>query len=929
MGNLILLVAILVLLTVNVLFGMLRGLAKSRIRGICILASAVLAITATLVFKSFINSEQFIEASLPWLRDQGQENIKQLLEISPTLNDIVLKCVSSLAAPLLTLVIFLILMFVSWVVYLVLTLVLGESLRSHNERALFSLPRALIWGAVQGIVTVALVMLPVSAYLDLAPRIMNAVEETEVMDAATEDTVKTVMDDVVGPMNEGPVMTVYRTLGGRAMTCLVTDFEIAGERTHLNEEIDSVAAFACNIVRLTKTEFAEYSSDEAVVIVAIADSFEESVLLPAIAGEIIFGVTDAWLNDEAFLGVEKPVTEGEMGAVTDEFLTALIRILHADARNYPALQSDIRTVAEMVASLANHEIFAKIDDPNALLGALSESGVMKELIVAVGENGSMKILIPQITNMGVRSIALALEVPNDKAAVYHALLEELTESIGYVNRITADKARIKLLSTYLLDIFDDTNLAIPKELDDCIAVAIDRDLMKASIAKKLTTDDVAAFFRVYSAVANGETSFAQIDAKTEYASTVYADMTAKQLANSGAAALAKAMKAISTLEVNDTFDARVKETLLQAFSMTESADSDIANVLCDVKLKSPVKPEEIEALATLSSLDQFKTDFVTLEDLLIDPESVVEKLNSDTIHAEAEAIDSIFASVEDLLAGKEGEDPELIDIAETVGAVLDSLKTGEIYGEEMTAKLFTAVLQSKTVRDAASLTLTTATEMARKATEGDVNYTETFVSIARSVNVLTEMGKNGNEVKQEDLVELVENINPQSAGMLEVYVSAERIEDYGVSSKYSGTSADLLSSTFGYMADNELEDPEAEAAALNRVMDIAISANSHSSGKQLFSDGDREGVLPSATETVDTILASESVTHSLRENILDESGNVIEEKKDAFDLGRKIDENSAEYKELVEALDASYEKEPTEENKKTLTALAALFGITY
>lgn len=929
MGNLILLVAVLVILAINVLFGMLRGLAKSRIRGICIVASGFFAICATLVLKSSINSEDFIEAILPWLRDQGQENIKQLLEISPTLNEIVLKCASSLVAPLLTLIFFLIAAFVSWVVYLVLALVLGDFLRKQNEKAMFRLPRALIWGALQGIVTVALVMMPVSAYLDLAPRIMDAVEETQVLDDATEDTVKTVMDDVVDPMNEGPVMTVYRGLGGKTMTCMVTDFKIAGERTHLNEEIDSVAAFACNIVRLTKTEFAEYSSDEAIVIVAIADSFEESVLLPAIAGEVIFGVTDAWLNGEAFLGLEKPVAEGEMGEVTDEFLTALIRILHADARNYPALQSDIRTVAEMVASLANHEIFATIDDPNALLGALSESGVMKELIVAVGENGSMKILIPQITNMGVRSVAIALEVPKNKAAVYHSLLEELTDSIDNVNRISAEKARIKLLSTYLIDTFDDTNLALPKELADCIAVAIDRDLMRASIAKELTTDDVAAFFKVYSAAANGETTFEKINAKTEYASTVYADMTAKQLANSGAAALANAMKKISTLEVNDTFDAKVKETLFQAFAMTESTDSDIANILSDVKLKAPVKPEEIDALATLASPDHFTTDFVTLEELLVDPEAVVEKLNSETLHAEAEAIDSIFASVEGLLASKEGEDPELTDIAETIGAVLDSLKMGAIYGEEMTAKLFTAVLQSKTIRDAASLSLTTATEMAKKATSGDVNYTETFVSIARSVNVLTEMGKNGNEVKQEDLVQLVENINPQSAGMLEVYVSAERIEDYGVSSKYAGMSADLLSSTFGYMADNELEDPEAEAAALNRVMDIAISANSHSSGKQLFSDGEREGILPSATETVDTLLASESVIHSLRENILDENGNVIEEKKDAFDLGRKIDENSAEYKELVEALDASYAKEPTEENKQTLTALAALFGVTY
>ena len=110
---------------------------------------------------------------------------------------------------------------------------------------------------------------------------------------------------------------------------------------------------------------------------------------------------------------------------------------------------------------------------------------------------------------------------------------------------------------------------------------------------------------------------------------------------------------------------------------------------------------------------------------------------------------------------------------------------------------------------------------------------------------------------------------------------------------------------------------------------VAISANSHSSGKQLFSDNEREGILPSATATVETIMASQSVTHSLRENLLDEEGNVIEEKKDSFDLGRKMEEGSAEYTEFLEALDASYQANPSEENKQSLTALAALFGIAY
>ncbi|MBQ8214578.1 MAG: hypothetical protein IJZ80_11260 [Clostridia bacterium] len=922
MGNLLLVLAVVVILAVNILFAFLRGLSKSRIRGICILVSAVIAVCVTLFFKSTLTSQEFTDAILPWLRDQGQDEIKSFLEISPTLNEIILKCLTSLIAPLVTFVLFLICMFVTWVIYLVITLIFGDSLRTHNEKAKFRLPRALVWGAVQGIVTVVILLMPVSAYLDFAPEVMDAVLETNVVDEDGEEIMQTVLDDTVRPMNDGAILKVYRTLGGKGLTCLVTDFKIGNVRTHLGEEIDSVAAFACNIARLTKTDFTEYSSDEAVVIVAISDSFEDSVLLPAIAGEIIYGATDAWLNGQAFIGIERPVPEGEVGEVTEEFLTALIRILHADARNYPALQRDIRTVADMVASLANHEIFAKIKDTDALISALSKSGIMKDLIIAVGENSSMKILIPQITNMGVRSVALTLAVPKDKEAVYHSVFEDLIDAIGNVNSIGDDKARIERLSTYLDNIFEENGLDIPSGIADVVAVAMDRDLMKASKSDTLTVDDVIVFFKAYS-VRVIETP--QIEEDTT--SSIYTNMTQEEHAKCGAVVLGKTLEAISHLSEGDSFEREVTALLLEHFA--EDDDSGVADFLREIRLSAPITENTLVDLASLSSINFFHTDYVTLEDLLIDPDEAVQKLNSETLQSEAEAIDSIFAAVEDLLAGKDGKDPELIDIAETVGAVLDSLKTGEIYGEEKTAMLFTAVLQSKTVRDTAKLSLRDATDMANKATDGDVNYKETFVSIAQSVTVLTEVGKNGNSASEEELVKLVENLNPQSAGMLEVYVTPERIEDYGVSSKYSETSADLLSDTFGYMADNDLENPEAEAQALNQVLDIAISANSHSSGKQLFSDSEREGVLPSATETVETFMASKSVTHSLRENLLDENGSVLEEKKDAFDLGRKLNEGSDEYTEFVEALDASYAENPTEETKQSLTALAALFGVDY
>lgn len=933
MSNLILTGLFIGVLVISALWGLLRGLAKSRFRGISILLCAVAAVITAVVLRKMAVSDWMIETWIvPLLENYGQTQIVEMMGLSATLNEVILHCIYSIAAPLLTLALFIVYSFVTWFIFLIVTLIGGRAMRRHNERSAFQRTRGMVWGLVQGLVIFAILLIPISATLDLVPPVMTALTESDAL-GENEDMVVEIVEDYVTPLEDNAILLTYRSVGGNEVTKVLTSFKMNETETQLSTEIDSVAAFACNVLKLTKTEFAQYSSAEAVTIVALSDSFEDSVLLPTIAGEIIYGATDAWLGGNTFLGAAKP-DFGESGALFDPFFDALLRILNADARNHAALQADIRTVAEMVAVMAENGVFANISNTEALLDTLTGNGIVASLVEKLGSNASMKQLIPELTDLGMRAIATTLGIPADVEAVYGDMMDDIAATLNNASGLTGE-AQIDAITEGLVNAFDESGIPIDKEIIDGYSVSMIQDLIKSADGEALTAADVQAFFEIYAAQMEVEMpvleatlalsaggSLALADG-VPYAGTVYEGKTEEDLKKSGAAVLAKATAQLATLGEDSAEQA--KEILSASYSELLAEDSEALARISAIEVKSGVSVASLEATSGLKSSETVVTYKVTMADLLSASEGVADNITAETVQKEAAAIESIFnaaGSLLDQVSG--GAQMDLTTVAGSLGTILDSLQDTASVGSDKTAKLFTAVLQSETVRQTANLDMETATQMAQKATEGEVKYTDTMNAVSSGVDLFTKLGQDGEELTAEQMIELIRNINPATAGMIEVYVTAERIESYGVPTQYAGVSAGLISNIFSYMANTQMSEEayEKEANALNQILNVAISAQSHGSSKELFGD-----LLPTATETVSIFMDSSAVTYALRAELLDENGDVEEGKFDVFGLGEKIPTDSDEYKELVDALDSYTGSHQDEATKQTVGALYALFGI--
>ncbi len=939
---------------------LIRRLSKTRLRFIGTVVSLVLAIVTVLIARNSIMDDGVIQSWLiPFLQANvpGSEMAIQLFQESVTLQEVVVGCASAIATPVLLAVCFMAYRFLSWIVYLLVILLCGQKMRRQDENSSFRAGRTILLSALQALMIAVVWLIPVSTYAEMAPVVRDAVAESKILDEDTQASVDEVMEAWVTPLNENGIVKAFRAVGGDALSRVSSTFQVKGEKTELKTELSSTANLVCNIYRLTESgDLSHYGEAQAKAILSVVNAFEDSDMLPAIAGELLYSATDKWMNDQPFMGIDADVFRLDESGMFDEFMELLMEIIHEDAPKLQAIRADLRTVGNLAVVLIRENVFASLGDQEALVSALGKEGLMSALVAELGSNESMKVTIPAMTNIGLRAVAATLGIKENMDDAYADFLDNVAEGLRGVGALSAT-ARIEAVTDLLSGQFDALGVAVDASILDCYSVSMVTDIVDRYSAKEIDGQKVRAFFAVYALSTERATEQASAAVcKTEpladsrradlFRGTIYEGMTQEELAKTGAAILAGVTMRLSELAQEkpeaDAFRQSSSEIISSAFSviLNQKEQKEILDRLSSLTIDADLSDSIVHMTASLSSAEQVKKTsvLVTLDQLLTPKEEirrVASRINSSTVLRESAAIEQIFGTAGELMQKlSKSEKINIAEIAGQVGAILDTMSSTESVGEKQTAGLFKAVLQSEKVRESAGIDMATASQLADKATEntkdGKTAYENTFETVAQLVKVIDTMSRSDKEPDEAEIVELIRGINPQTAGMIEVYVTPKRLmNSYSVPEKYAGTSASLLSNLFGYMAHNEMDEAqyEKEAAAINRILTVTMEARDHSNdpehNKTLFGEN---GILESADSAVETLMASHAVADSLRKTLIDENGKITE---DPFELSELVEKNEErdEAEELKTALHAYYEKHPDAETKLTLELIGHLFGI--
>ena len=481
----------LLLLGIMIAWGFVIGTRNVVIRIIGVGVSLIAAIITVITLKSagFSTVSPILDTLLSGT--EYGDLILDFLHSAETLGDSMVSIATAFAAPIVFAVSFvffaIITMVIGWIISLIVALVSSNKDRKKRS-ALIIVPCVI----AQALITLFVLLTPVAAYGDIANKI------TERVDVENDETA-TVIFQTIDEFEFTPVIAVYRIAGGEAVCKGLTSFKIGGEKSDLLNESDAIGRIIGNAMYLTEHKISEYGEDEASAIRDLSDGISDSIVLPAIAGEVVYSATDAWLEDESFLGAPSPDLD-EIGAgIFAETFTHLLQIFHNDARDHDAFCADLNTIANTVVILAEDGVFRSMgEEGNALIDKLSEGGTVSKLVAEFDSNPGFKILIGDITNIGMRAIGTVLNVPENAEEIYSDFTGSIANELNTLNNSgMSDDEKCAELADIIRETFAEAD--IEYELDsEVVKLYAEKIVADFGSYGEITEEDIAEYFRAYS-----------------------------------------------------------------------------------------------------------------------------------------------------------------------------------------------------------------------------------------------------------------------------------------------------------------------------------------------------------------------------------------------------------------------------------------------
>lgn len=305
MASLALTLLFVVLVVFSALVGFVRGFSKTVIRLITFALAVVAtffvsgAVTNTIAEMAIIEGKtvgQFI------LESVGQEEMfARILASAPLLEEAILTAPSFLIGFVAFPVCFLLLSFVSWILFLFLSRPLRKLFFGEGKKARVGMSKRFAGfgvGAVTGVLVFAMLMAPVYGLLSVLPEksaletLVDTLEQQDMIDAEVAEVIKGELSLV-----ESPIYTIPTALGvtpmGKSYLDSVSKVERDGEKTYLTDEFATLfavveTAVAGDLVeaftKMAEDQNALYAvlSNEAFMQELIGDMFNSKLLRSAI-----------------------------------------------------------------------------------------------------------------------------------------------------------------------------------------------------------------------------------------------------------------------------------------------------------------------------------------------------------------------------------------------------------------------------------------------------------------------------------------------------------------------------------------------------------------------------------------------------------------------------------------------------------------------
>lgn len=456
----------LVLLGLGAFFGLIRRSNRSLVRLATLLLSVAGAFFIARVAVGNAAAYALEYAKANWINDP---EILSYIEQNPALVDALIAFARMLIAPIIFFVSYLALRTVSFVVYKLICFIFR--VKGPRLLGLGRLAGAGV-GLLCGFIGVLVLVVPVCGYSALASDIVDQLE-------IAEDHPVAAYTHTIASVGEAPVASLAFRVGGEKLFEGLTTVELGEGEAMLREEANAILALIDHAGVLSEVPIESYGTAQSEAVMLMADDVGNSFMVSHIGSGLLATVSNRWLANDSFLGIERPA----MGENADIIVNAMLGVLSTS--NADNIDDDLRSVAEVFGLMVECEIFPLLvdgGDPDALAAKLATHGVLEGLYEVLEHNPRMLPLKQAFAELGIRILMDELGLPDNLKDSHGELLSDVGDAL--VNAVDAENnINVDVLKTEVADVMEKHGIG----LDDSAV-----KLVSESIAQEFTGEELKA-----------------------------------------------------------------------------------------------------------------------------------------------------------------------------------------------------------------------------------------------------------------------------------------------------------------------------------------------------------------------------------------------------------------------------------------------------
>ena len=873
-----LLAIVALILVINIVKALIRGLKKTVGTLIAIVFSAIVAMIVTMIVcKPDSALMTWLVNMLKGLLSEGE--IASLLEIE-SLGITVSYYATMLIAPIFFTACYAVLSIIFAIVVAILVKLVPP----------FGKPGAVLnrlggvgVGLVCGILVSVLLMMPIVGMLGA----VAAVDMQQLTGDSGENSETAELVEGINGITAHPVVTVLDKMGGSALYDFFASAKFEGERVYLREDLGVILGMLENVKTLNGN-VADYDDTQISALRSVVSEMDKSPLLANTVAGVFSTASQKWLAGETFIGMAK-FSAGELfDPVIDELLSVM------STSDTSTIAADLNTMIDIFAIVIDSGILKEGGDYEAMLQKLGD-GVISDLLLTIHENERMAPLADEVTALSIRALASSIGLPEDADEQYDQLMTDIAGILQSTSDMSEEE-RAVAVNESLTKTLDDYGVEVKGEAAENVTESILADL---GDLEQVEASDVEEFFIVYGIAA--------------------ADSEARANGNGYSFDL---LSEESDAEMVITENGTIVVGGRELENYTASSYMQSSAYLCGAT------GVDFGGAATLISADAMESAIVTLKDIM---DAIGSFAEIEDIEAEAEMIGSVIAEASQVLAEVDFENSEPEELLDQMGGLLDKMKATTIFGTDATKQILIALLQVDSVTSSLGISESKAAEFANKlsniADKKDDGYTDALTAVTKTMNALNaskDPDKSAEEKKQASK-EMIEIMSSENADMLSTLLDSGLVSNKGASEEKADNVSQTMDQLLKNMADYKATDPDdedmaREAEAVNSVLTIAMSGGENED-KPLFSTEETQGVVDSTPdEFIDTVVNSTSIMKTVEDV-------VYEKEMNDNPLGIS-DLSTEEEEQVVAALENYYaENGGGEELEKKLEAIATVINV--